>query len=1584
MAKKVKRKILGYGALSIVLLFIAFLILIQFSSFQSFLVKQATSILSDKLNTEVKVRKVELSFFSHFILRDVYIADDNKDTLVYIEKIDANLNNFQLLNKKIGIKNVKLYNTQISIGLKEDGFVSITNLLTKLKSPNNTARTNATNKETWDFSFGDLDIEKLKVNYKDNYNKQYLTVQLPKANFSVNSLDLKNKKCDINEAVLNNATISYVKEINPRKTDSITSHNIHFLGEFLLSYSKIQITNFTFTYNDKNKAISNEGIDFFHMGVSDINILVEKGRIDHDTIFGQIQKLACSEKSGFKLNNLKGDARVSTSDITINNMLLTTPNSELKDFLQMRYDSFPDFKNFIEKVKLSVSLNESKLSLIDLNYFAKNKMDKIKHNIFNISGTIQGKVKNIKGKDLKFTTGSNTMYEGNIAMTGLPNIKETVISADIKNLKTNAIDIKRIYPNFTYPPQLQKLGNVTYRGEFDGFVSDFVSNGYITTAIGNAQTDINVKLPQGAPINYSGHIITESFDIGELIDKKELLGTISLDAKIKGSGVKLNDLDARFDGIVQQLEFKNYNYKDINIDGTFKQREFKGNLTINDKNVDLEFKGKLNLDGATPSYNFDADIKTIDLQALNISKKKIILTTKTSINFKGKKLDDFNGDIYLNDLIVQTDSYTIPLNNVHLNTYTDNVGVRFFDITSDILKANISGTFSYAQLPTMARAFINRYSLEPNERYRDSIGNANLAFSVIIYDPGSLTTIINKNFKLIRNTAISGTIDAKIYKVNIDATVPELTYGKINLKQIKLKLNSNGDQLTIDASLGRLNNKDSLLLKNTIFAAQYNDANKFNFTLTSSTDTLANRADLNGKLGYTLKRVELELENSNLFVNNKQWTFLPNNKIVYSKNYLQTTNVILHQDDKDIYFTTTHPNDSTTNIEVDLNNISMKDVSKLFDKSKNNYFGKADGGIEIKNIFKVPTYLFNIYIANLGVNNDTIGNLSVYSNILDFKSKIPIEAKLVGKKNDISVTGFYEPKPKESNIDLDVKIAKFDVPIINNYLQLYVTEAKGMMWGKIKVSGTDKKPVLNGFINLLDCEATAAYINTRYKLKNEMVRFKENEINLDNVTLRDENDSTALVGGGIRHNYFKDFFFDINITSDQIKMLSTTEKINPIYWGDIYLSKATALFQGPLKNIAIKVNGATAKNSKLTIPIRTTAETNSYSFYRFINFEDTTTGIIKKPKPKALVNVNIDVDVTEDGELTLILDPTSGDKINVRGNGNMKIGFNDNDQLIVRGDYTISQGSYLFTLQNIINKSFAIDKGSKITFNGSVYDAMLDVDAVYSIRTSTYELIQDIIAGSDAKKNVASRRIPTNLYLLLNGPLSKPYIGFDIKMQNVDNSILQDVETKLNILRTNQLEMNKQAASLIVINGFTNNTGTNTALVSEGAKSTITEFLSTQISSIFSRLLGNFVNGIDVSLQYKNYNNSDNATTLNGNDVAFAVRKGFLNNKLSLNVGGNLDIGQRNTQRVNNFNSDFTLEYQLTNDGRLRLKAYNRATLGTQLADQSLQSGNFNSTGAGISYREEFDNFADLAEQWRIRKEQRKSRKQFKKYNTSK
>ena len=47
------------------------------------------------------------------------------------------------------------------------------------------------------------------------------------------------------------------------------------------------------------------------------------------------------------------------------------------------------------------------------------------------------------------------------------------------------------------------------------------------------------------------------------------------------------------------------------------------------------------------------------------------------------------------------------------------------------------------------------------------------------------------------------------------------------------------------------------------------------------------------------------------------------------------------------------------------------------------------------------------------------------------------------------------------------------------------------------------------------------------------------------------------------------------------------------------------------------------------------------------------------------------------------------------------------------GDYTITEGSYLFTLQNIINKRFIIENGSTIQWTGEPLDARLNINAVY-------------------------------------------------------------------------------------------------------------------------------------------------------------------------------------------------------------------------------------------------------------------------------
>ena len=60
------------------------------------------------------------------------------------------------------------------------------------------------------------------------------------------------------------------------------------------------------------------------------------------------------------------------------------------------------------------------------------------------------------------------------------------------------------------------------------------------------------------------------------------------------------------------------------------------------------------------------------------------------------------------------------------------------------------------------------------------------------------------------------------------------------------------------------------------------------------------------------------------------------------------------------------------------------------------------------------------------------------------------------------------------------------------------------------------------------------------------------------------------------------------------------------------------------------------------------------------------------------------------------------------------------------GDYTITEGSFLFSLQNIINKKFIIENGSTIQWTGAPMDAMLNIDAIYKLKASLQPLLQEM------------------------------------------------------------------------------------------------------------------------------------------------------------------------------------------------------------------------------------------------------------------
>ena len=61
-------------------------------------------------------------------------------------------------------------------------------------------------------------------------------------------------------------------------------------------------------------------------------------------------------------------------------------------------------------------------------------------------------------------------------------------------------------------------------------------------------------------------------------------------------------------GLVASIDYSDYTYEDITLDGEYKQGGFNGNVSLNDENGAIQLNGSINTAGKTPTFNFRAAI----------------------------------------------------------------------------------------------------------------------------------------------------------------------------------------------------------------------------------------------------------------------------------------------------------------------------------------------------------------------------------------------------------------------------------------------------------------------------------------------------------------------------------------------------------------------------------------------------------------------------------------------------------------------------------------------------------------------------------------------------------------------------------------------------------------------------------------------------------------------------------------------------------------------------------------------------------------------------------------------------------------
>ena len=1555
--KKIKHKIFSlYPLLFLIIIYGV----IQLPAVQTYLVQKTTSYFSDKLRTSVTVKSVDVRFFNKVLVQGVMVKDLQNDTLLYAGTIQGNVNDWFFLKDNITIENVQLDDVVIKMQRADSvwNYQYLIDFFAQPKSKN-------ANAKDPNIDFKKVQIRNLKLSKKDYWLGEDMTINLKQFNAQTKLINLEKKQIEIKNILLDNLYFTQsdyegkrpknnpVSVIMPKLKTKYEWNN----DGWNLKLANIDIVNSAYK-NDKftlHEPYINQ-FDGQHILFENIQGTIKNLTVINDSVVADI-KLVAKERSGLQIKKLNTTLTLTPTLMEFKNLNLITNKSTLRDYYAMRYQNLgKDFSNFLEKVNLDAALNNSEIHSDDLAIFAP-ELAKWKR-VIKIDGNAKGTLDNFIAKNLKITTG-NTYLEGNLSMHGLPDINSTFIDFESKQFSTSYNEIATFVPEIKNinPPALYKLGSVNFKGNFTGFIRDFVAYGTLNSAIGNLTADVNMKTPLGGVAKYKGKIATTNFKLGSFLDVKDI-GNVALNVSIDGVGFGLKDLKEKVSGKVTYFDYGGYRYQNLNVQGLFEKNIFEGSASIADPNLAISnLNGIIDFRKQSPGFKLMANIEKADFKKLGFVKENFLFNGDLDVNFTGNTIDNFLGSAKVSNANLLQANNKLSFDYLNINT-SILAGNKSLTIATNELEANIIGTFKILELPNaitlMLAKYYPAYINAPKNIYKNK---QNFTYNIKTNNVADYLKLIDKKLSGFNNTTINGYFNLQHNSLALNATIPQFEYDGKFFTNATIKTIGNADTLLADIAVDDIRVNDSFNLPNTkIKLAASNDFTNIN--LKTSASAIFGNAELNASVQTLTDGIKINFSPSSFIINNKKWQLSENGTLVLRKRFINASEVKFYNNNEAIILRTElDPAGETedTYLVAELKNIDIEDFAFLLPKSIA-LKGKVTGLINVADIFGKQNITYKGYADSVYFNNAYVGKVNLDEvKYLSKTKKINYKGKIEEKDFDLAFSGSYNLADTTGNaLQNTVNARKLNLSILKPYLSTVFSDIQGFANGDISINTTNSNLTLVGNVIINEGILKVGYTQVRYKLLKQPIIFEQNAINLGKLVVTDTLGNTGFVSGIINHNGFEDFSFNqVQFASPKLVLLNTTKKDNAQFYGRV-IGSATMALNGDMANMRMDIKGepSLSDTSHVYLPTGDSKESNVVDYIEFVQFGK----LMKDPTAKLTSNLKINVDLiaNEGCKIDVILDETTKDIIQATGNGNLKITVGTNEPLRMSGRYELAEGNYTYNFQNFVNKPFKLVKGGSIAWNGDPLAANLDIYAnylAYNVDLSILKSGANTSLGNGIRE-LSDIIVESHITGLLKSPSIRFQFGLPISSEyNKDDLVIK----KLADFRNDDNETIKQAASLLLLNQFISTTqGFSASGTFSLATSTIGGYLSSVLTNLANSALNKATNGklsIDIGVN-SSLNVQEQASQLQAN-LRAKFKYEILKN-LRFSFGGNIDYNNPLVALYGGggITPDFSLEWLINKDGSLRVVGFNRTSV-----DINAQR---NRTGVELGYRKDVDRFGDI------------------------
>lgn len=1469
---------------------------------------------------------------------------------VHLGSFETRIDVLDLSKMKIKIKNVDLKNTSAfyvqNAALKKDTSVS----------------------EPLDF---DLQVSELNLNivnfiYKNNVGKQDLAISVGDLFVSSKQLDLKTTRIELDKVVLAKSKISFTSDKKELASGNEKHTTDAGAAKWLVTVNKLELDSNDFTYNDNAVLPAKAGMDYSHLQAKNINFSAKNIYTSQEKIRLDLNHLSLTEKSGLDLKELKAKISYDSAHSELKGLDLRTSESNIKGDFNVRYPSLAVLKDSINTLVLNTDFDNTSISLNDVLLFAPSLSSQpiisaARRNKIRVKGKLRGTTDDLTISELELRLLESTLLKLNGSVKKATDSKNMFLQLQALQLSTTAKDIKTLIPDSLLPKGMTLPETIDLKAFFTGYLKNFNSDLNLKTSLGNVSAKAKMNPKAGNKEQpYELSLQTYSLNLAKLLNQPTTLGPVTLTAGVKGSGMDTSNIHAEISAFVEAAVLKGYEYKALTLTGRIDKRAFTIQSAIDDKNIAFNFDGRINTDPAHPEYIFAMDLKGADLKALNLTEEDLRLSARIESDISDRKRSNPEGKAAIRNLTVLRNSRKYRLDSLVLKSeFKDSIAEISFQ--SDIFDADFKGNITLSQLPALLQQQVNAYFDMKTPAAKEKLNIQKFKFEMRLKDATLLTQNTIPGLEKLTPFVITGDYNSVTKKVVVDANVPQVIYSGVAIDSLKLTVRADAEKLNANLGAAQISNT-TFKFENLSLGTELKN-NALTFQLNTNKDDSTKTLAIGGVLKSSAKGYELRI-NPELVFNGENWSVDAANYMIFGKQGLYANRLVISNNGRSVAVNSAEQREKAP-LEIKFTNFDLSVVSKLIENNNELVKGFVDGNVILEERNKAAAFRSDLTIRDFAFKSVPVGTILLKADNYGSSSVYVINLGIEGNGNDIKANGSYNAAVKTNNLDFKLDINNLNLASIEPFTFGQLTRMSGAMSGDISIKGSPAKPELNGNLDFKEATLRPRFIDSYLTVHDGRLNLSSKRLTFNNLAIYDSLNNKALVNGYVSIEDLNALNFDLSVKTTNFLALNTDSKDNPLYYGRIFLDSDIGIrgtAAAPKLNVKAKLN----KGSYITY-VKPESQVTKNEGKGIIEFVDS----LYKDEIMMRVNdsingssdikgmdLNATISFDKTVQLKMFVDPENGDSLYVIGGGTLDFALDPSGKTNLTGRYRINDGGYHLSINDLVKRNFKIESGSSVTWSGDVLDAYVDLKAIYTIKTSPIDLVQNEISGmSDLERNKYRNLLTFNVYLKMTGFISSPEISFDIQLAPGDRGALNGaINSKLAQLREDETELNKQVFALLTLKRFIGenplDNGSDGGGLTSASRSSASKVLTQQLSNLSDK----YVNFVDLDLGVNSFEDYSTGQEQGRTQLQLGVSKQILNDKVSVHVGGNVELeGERAKQNnANDVAGNISIDYKLTKDGRYKLKAFRENQYENPI------EGELTKTGMGIIYVRNYNTFREL------------------------